>query len=274
MDQGGAAGRITVVPRWGANDPRTRALDGRLQVSAAAFAARTGTKAAVGGNAASLAQYRSVAGSKLAAVLAGLLLITYLLLLLITRSLVLPLVASLLNLLTLGATFGVLTLLFGGDSPPLGGPGFMDPVTMIEITTGVMGMSILYEIFVLSRARERYDAGHHDDAGFYGLNRTWAIVTALSLPMLAATVLLAPTLLTMVRELAIGTLLAIVINATVVRLILLPVTFVLLGRFNWWIPGWLARRLPPIHFGGGPGSCQPSTRRPRRHPQARVRTLP
>ena len=259
VDQGGAAGRITVVPRWGANDPRTRALDGRLQVSAAAFAARTGTKAAVGGNAASLAQYRSVAGSKLAAVLAGLLLVTYLLLLLITRSLVLPLVASLLNLLTLGATFGVLTLLFGGDSPPLGGPGFMDPVTMIEITTGVMGMSILYEIFVLSRARERYDAGHHDDAGFYGLNRTWAIVTALSLPMLAATVLLAPTLLTMVRELAIGTLLAIVINATVVRLILLPVTFVLLGRFNWWIPGWLARRLPPIHFGGGPG---PASRPP------------
>jgi putative drug exporter of the RND superfamily len=254
VDRGGAAGRITVVPRWGANDPRTRALDKRLQVSAASFAAATHTRAAVGGNAASLDQYRSVAASKLPAVIAGLLIFTYLLLLVITRSLVVPLVASLLNLVTLGATFGVLTLLFGGHSPLLGGPGFMDPVTIIEIATGVLGMSILYEIFVLSRARERYDAGHHEDASFYGLNHTWAIVTGVSFPMLAATVLLAPTLLTMVRELAIGTLLAVIINATLVRLILLPAAFVLLGRFNWWIPGWLARRLPRVRFRGGAGS--------------------
>jgi putative drug exporter of the RND superfamily len=255
VDRGGAAGRITVVPRWGANDPRTRALDKRLQLSSAAFARRTGTQAAVGGNAASLDQYRSVAASTLPAVIAGLLIFTYLMLLVITRSMVLPLVAVALNLLTLGATFGVLTLLFGGDSPPLGGPGFMDPVTIVEITTGVLGMSILYEILVLSRARERYDAGHQEDAGFYGVNHTWAIVSGLSLPMLAAALLLAPTLLTMVRELAIATLVAVVINATVVRLILLPAAFVLLGRFNWWIPGWLAHRLPPVHFGGGRGSA-------------------
>jgi uncharacterized membrane protein YdfJ with MMPL/SSD domain len=125
-------------------------------------------------------------------------------------------------------------------------------VTLLEITTGVLGLSIFYEVFVLSRARERYDAGHRDDASFYGLNQTWAIVTAVSVPMLAVTLLFAPTLLVMVRELAVATLVAVVINATVVRLVLLPVAIVLLGRFNWWIPSWLGRRLPRIRFGPSP----------------------
>jgi putative drug exporter of the RND superfamily len=254
VERGGAAGRITVVPKWGANDPRTRALDKRLQASAAAFAKRTGTQTAVGGNAASLGQYRSVAGSKLPAVVAGILLLSYLLLLVVTRSLVLPLVAVALNLVTTGATFGILTLLFGGSSPLLGGPGFMDPVTIIEIVTGALGMSLLYEIFVLSRARERYDAGYRADAGLYGLRKTWPIVTGLTLPMVAVGVLFAPSLLTMVRELAIGTLVAVLISATLVRLVLLPAAMVLLGRYNWWMPGWLGRRVPRVHFGEGRAS--------------------
>ena len=249
VDRGGAAGRITVVPKYGANDPRTRALHGRLETSAQAFARRTGTESAVGGNAATLGQYRSVAASKLPGVVIGISIFTVLLLMAITRSLVLPFVAAALNLVTAAAAFGVLALLFTGDSPPLGGPGFIDPVTLIEITTGVLGLSLFYEVFVLSRARERYDSGDTEGASFYGLNQTWAIVTGVSLPMLAVTLLFAPTLLVMVRELAIATLVAVVINATVVRLVLLPAAMALLGRFNWWMPSWLGRRIPRIRFG-------------------------
>ncbi len=140
VEQGGAAGRITVVPKYGVNDPRTQALGDRLSASAAAFAKSTGTEAAVGGNAASLIQYHDVAASKVPIVILGISLFTYLLLLVITRSLVLPLVAVVINLATVGATFGVLTLLFNGDNPPLGGPGLTDPVTIISIVTVVLGL--------------------------------------------------------------------------------------------------------------------------------------
>jgi putative drug exporter of the RND superfamily len=250
VEQGGAAGRITVVPKWGANDPRTRALADRLTASSAAFAKRTGTEAALGGNAASLIQYRDVAASKLPAVIAGLLLCTYLLLLVVTRSLLLPLVAVVFNAATAGATFGLLTLLFGSHSPLLGGPGFMDPVTIISIATVVLALSAVYEVFVLSLSRERYDAGATDEAAYYGINHTWSVVTLATVPMLVATLLFTPALLTIVRELAIGTLIAIAINATVVRLVLLPAAMSMLGRFNWWMPGWLSRTVPRVHFGG------------------------
>jgi len=250
VEQGGAAGRITVVPRWGVNDPRTRALGDRLSASAAAFAKRTGTESAVGGNAASLIQYRDVAGSKLPAVIAGMLLFTYLILLVVTRSLLLPLVAVVFNAATAGATFGLLTLLFGSHSPLLGGPGFMDPVTIISIATVVFALSAMYEVFVLSESRERYDAGATQEAAYYGINHTWSVVTLATVPLLVATLLFTPTLLTIVRELAIGTLIAIAINATVVRLVLLPAAMSMLGRFNWWMPSWLGRGIPRVHFGG------------------------
>jgi len=250
VEQGGAAGRITVVPAWGVNDPRTRALADRLSASAAAFAKRTGTQAAIGGNAASLIQYRGVAASKLPAVIAGLALFTYLLLLVVTRSLVLPLVAVVFNIATAGATFGLLTLLFGSHSPVLDGPGFMDPVTIISTATVVLALSAVYEVFVLGSSREHYDAGGTEEAAYYGINRTWSVVTLATVPMLAATLLFAPTMLTIVRELAIGTLIAILINATVVRLVLLPAAMAMLGRFNWWLPGWIGRALPKVRFGG------------------------
>jgi RND superfamily putative drug exporter len=257
--RGGAAGRVTVVPKYGVNDPRTQALSDRLRASAAAFAKATGTQAAVGGNAASLGQYHTVAASKLPGVIVGISVFTFLLLLVITRSLLLPLVAVAANLLTMGATLGALELLFGGDNPPLGGPGFTDPVTTISIVTVALGFGAIYEVFVLARARERYESGDTREAAFYGLNQTWAIITGVTLPMLAATVIFTPALLTIIREFAVGTLLAVAFSALVVRLFLLPAAIVLLGRFNWWMPRRLSRFVPRIHFRGPGAGAPPAT---------------
>ncbi len=113
-------------------------------------------------------------------------------------------------------------------------------------------------MFVLSRARERYDSGDKVEAGFYGLNHTWAIVSGVSIPMLAAAVLFTPSLLTIIRELSIGILVAVLINAIVVRLFLLPAAIVLLGRFNWWMPKRLSRIVPRISF-GPPAAGPPTT---------------
>ncbi len=264
LERGGAAGRITVVPRWGVDDPRTQALGERLSASAASFARATGTEAAIGGNAASLIQYHDVAASKLPGVVIGISVFTLLLLLVVTRSLILPVVAVALNLATAAATIGAITLLFNGSNPPLGGPGYLDPVTLIAVLTVVFGISQVYAVFVLGRARERYDSGDRAGAAFYGIDRTWAAVTGLSIPMLAGALLLTPALVTNIRELAVGILVAVIINAIVVRLFLLPAVMAGLGRFNWWLPRRLGRLVPRINFHGPGSGAPPVTTVPRR----------
>jgi putative drug exporter of the RND superfamily len=264
VERGGAAGRITVVPRWGVNDPRTQALGKRLSASVAAFARATGTQAAIGGNAASLIQYHDVAASKLPGVVIGISVFTLLLILVVTRSLVLPVLAVVLNLATAAASLGVLSLLFSGSNPPLGGPGQLDPVTLISVLTVVFGISQVYAVFVLGRARERYDSGDRAGAAFYGINRTWAAVTGLSIPMLAGALLFTPALVTNVRELAVGILVAVLLNAVVVRMFLLPAAMAELGRFNWWLPRPLGRLVPRIHFRGRGSGAPPVTTVPRK----------
>jgi len=264
LERGGAAGRITVVPRWGVDDPRTQALGKRLSASAAAFARSTGTQAAIGGNAASLIQYHDVAASKLPGVVIGISVFTLLLLLVVTRSLILPLVAVVLNLVTAAAAIGAITLLFNGSNPPLGGPGYLDPVTLISVLTVVFGISQIYAVFVLGRARERYDSGDRAGAAFYGIDRTWAAVTGLSIPMLAIALFFTPSLVTNVRELALGILVAVLLNAIVVRLFLLPAAMAGLGRFNWWLPRRLGRLVPRIHFHGPGSGAPPITTVPRK----------
>jgi RND superfamily putative drug exporter len=109
----------------------------------------------------------------------------------------------LLNLITAGIAFGVLALLFGGDTPPLGGPGFVDPVTIIAILTVVLALSIDYEVFAVERLRR---------------------VTAAGVAMLVVLLPFAPSELTLVREFAIGMAVAVAIDTFVVRPLLSGLT--------------------------------------------------
>ena len=202
LARGGLAGRITVVPKKPARDASTRALYERLSTSAAVFAAATGAKVSVGGTGADLIDYRNTGLGRLPIVLAALALLTFGLLAAMTRSMFVPAAAVVLNLLTVTAVFGTLTLLFGGDSPLLGGPGFVDPVTMIAVTTVVLALSISYEVFTLQRLRPVYGVG-------------LAMITAL-LPFAAAE-------LTLVRQFALGLAIAVAIDAWIVRPVLITI---------------------------------------------------
>jgi putative drug exporter of the RND superfamily len=249
VGNGGLAGRITVVPKAGVDRAATRALRDRLSAATARFTRATGTQAAVGGTAASLVDYRRVAADDLPVVIGGLLLFTFAFLALVIRSVILPAIAVLLNALTATAAFGVLATLFSGSDPVLGGPGFIDPVTVIAILTVLLGLSIDYELVLMTRVREITETGVDAPAATrLGLRRTSTLVAGVGLAMVAVVVAFIPSPVTIVRELAIGMLVAIVVDAAVVRPILLPAAMRVLGRTAWWFPGWLDRKLPRPHY--------------------------
>jgi putative drug exporter of the RND superfamily len=196
VEQGRYAGRITVVPGRPAGTAATRALHERLSTSAAAFARANHAEAAVGGTGADLVDYRNLGLERLPVVLMALVALTFIVLLIVTRSLATSALAVLLNLTTVGAVFGVLSLLFGGSAPRLGGPGFVDPVTIIAILTVVLALSIDYEVFAVERLR---------------------LVTGAGIAMLVVLLPFAPADLTLVREFAIGMALAVAIDTAGVR---------------------------------------------------------
>jgi RND superfamily putative drug exporter len=268
VDRGGLAARISVTPKWPAKDDRIRALRGDLEEIAAGFADATGTEWAVGGTGAQLQDFRSAASSRIPLVIAGLLIAGFILLVAVTRGILVPAVAMLLNLLVLAATFGVLGFLFGHDHP-LGGPGYIDPISAIGIITVILGLSVDYQVFLLARVREEYDTGSLETAMRYGLRSTRGVLTGAAFVMLAVFLAFARTELVTVRQFAIGVGVAVLIDATIVRLVLLPLLVRRLGTRGWTLPQAIGDRLPRVHLSPSPAaerrraSTAPSTGAPK-----------
>jgi RND superfamily putative drug exporter len=205
---------------------------------------------AVGGPAAELVDYQQSVAGHLPIVALVLLLAAGVLLFLLTGSVVVPVKAVLLNLLTLGATLGVLVLTFqwGWGSWLLG----FDPWGAIDLTTPlllfifVVGLTMDYEVFLLARIKEEWDAHHDNDrAVLRGIGRTSAVVTTAALCI--GVVFLGFVLggLTAVKEVGFGMAIAVFIDVTVIRGLLLPALMALLGDLNWWAPSFLRRRPAP-----------------------------
>jgi RND superfamily putative drug exporter len=258
VERGGQAGSVTIVPTSGPNEPRTAALQDRLQSSAARLAAETDTEAAVGGPAAQLADYDRATSSRLVVLILALAAVTYLLLVPIFRSVILPAVAVLLNLVTVAAAFGLLALVFEGHNPLLGGPGYVDAVAISAIFTVIFGLTIDYEVFLITRMREGWlTTGSTPRAIEYGLERTASVVTGAAAIMTGVFLAFAMTEVANTRQFGVGLAVAVVLDATVVRLVLLPALMRLIGDRCWWLPGWLDRRLPRLDVeGSGPRSIR------------------
>ena len=235
LDRGGSAGQIVVVPHEAASSDATRALAGDLRDSAAAFAAKTGTRTAVGGPAGDLADFASETNARVPLVIAALALAIALVLMVALRTVLLPLVASAFNLLTAAATFGAMTLLFCGDDPVLGGPGYLDPMSVIGIFAAIFGISATYDVLLLMRTRERLAAGEAAGAALqHGLRRTAAVATGAAIVMIAVGLPFAFSELANVRQFGVGIAIAVALGALVVRPVLLPAAAALLGRRGWW----------------------------------------
>jgi RND superfamily putative drug exporter len=200
----------------------------------------------LGGRAAFLVDQKRSLGERLPWAALLVVLTTLVVLFAMTGSLLLPVKAVLLNLLTISAVFGVLVLIFqhGHLEGLLGftSPGAIDTTQPLMIAAIAFGLSTDYGVFLLSRIKEARDAGASDrDAVAFGLERTGRIVTAAALLFVVAIGAFATSRIVQIKEIGIGTALAVAIDATIVRALLVPSLMRLLGRWNWWAPAPLAR---------------------------------
>jgi putative drug exporter of the RND superfamily len=240
LDKGGTAARVLVVEHGASNRPGSP-LRPKLEHDAAALSKQTGAAVLVGGPAPALQDFDSAVADSFPWLILVLCLVTYLVLVPLLRSVLLPLLAVALNVLTVGAALGVLTLCFQG-SAPLGGPGYIDDIMRTSIFALVFALSIDYEVFLLARMREGYlHTGNSDAAIEYGLRRTAGVITGAALIMTGVFVAFALAPIISMRELGVGLTIAVLLDTTVIRLVLLPAAMKLTGDRIWWMPAWMHR---------------------------------
>ena len=240
---GGTAGMIMVIPKESATTPVTRDLGKDLVAMSDAFAKATGTEAAVGGNGGAFGDFTSEASSKIWPVVIAEAVVILIMLMAMLRTVVLPVVAVAFDLLTAGATFGVLSVLYSGEDALLSGPGYIDPISIIGIFAFIFGVSMVYEVALLYRTREAFLAtGDAHAAARTGLAKTAGAATGAAAVMLAAIIPFAAVDLLSVQVFGVGVAIAIVLDALIVRPVLLPAAVALLGRWSWWP---LSRQAPP-----------------------------
>jgi uncharacterized membrane protein YdfJ with MMPL/SSD domain len=171
---------------------------------------------------------------------------TFVLLFLAFGSVVLPLKAIVMNVLSLSATFGVVVWIFQWGH--LSGllrftpTGSIDPTMPILMLAIIFGLSMDYEVFLLSRIRERYDqTGDNTASVAVGLQRTGGLITSLALLLIIVVGAFSASGITFIKLMGVGMIVALLVDATVVRVLLVPATMRLLGRANWWAPRPLRR---------------------------------
>jgi uncharacterized membrane protein YdfJ with MMPL/SSD domain len=182
--------------------------------------------------------------------------LSFLVLMVMLRSLLLPLKAVLMNLLSIGAAFGVLVAIFqwGWFDGLLGfeSQGALDTINIPLIFAIVFGLSMDYEVFLMSRIRERYMVhGDNERAVAEGLSSSARTISSAALIMTSVFAVFVLTGVPSIKELGIGCAVAIALDATLVRLILVPAAMKLMGDWNWWMPAWLDRLIPDFSFEGG-----------------------
>jgi RND superfamily putative drug exporter len=249
LDGGGQAASIFVISRYSFNSQGSIDLNDRLEDDAAVLAREADLETGVAGGAATLNTYSEITRERIPLVVAAITLATFLVLVLVLRALPLAAIAVGLNLATVGVAFGVLTLLFNvPEGWPLGGRTYIDAVGATMIFGVVFGLSIDYAVFLLVRMRERYDeTGDHAEAISFGLERTARVITGAAAIMMAVFIAFAGASIATVSQLGVGLTVAVLLDATVVRIVLLPALMLLMGERVWWLPRPLERVLPKLN---------------------------
>ncbi|HZJ51927.1 MAG TPA: MMPL family transporter [Actinomycetota bacterium] len=180
---------------------------------------------------------------------------SFILLMIVFRSILVPLKAALLNLLSIGAAYGVVVAIFQWGWG-LGLVGLEETIPVAAFVPMMMfailfGLSMDYEVFLLSRIREEYlVTGSNSDSIVRGLGATARVITSAALIMISVFLSFVLNDDPIVKMMGVGLATAVLVDATIVRVVLVPATMALLGDANWWLPGWLARILPAVHLEG------------------------
>ena len=243
---GGQAARMLVIPTHAFNTEGSRRVGERLEADARRLAAAGGLRTGVTGGAATLNTYGEATEARLPLVIGAFVLFTLLALVVILRAPLLALLTVCLNLVSVAAAIGVMTLVCQiPEGYPLGGHPYVDTVGAGAIFGVTFGLSIDYAVFLIARMRERYDRdGDNRAAIAYGLERTAGVVTGAAAIMAAVFVSFAAAPVATVSQMGVGLTVAILLDATVVRIVLLPALMLLLGDRVWRVPPVLDRILP------------------------------
>ena len=224
--------------------------------------AGSSARAHVGGQTATWVDLGDRVTDRLPLFVAAVVLLSFLLLTVVFRSLLVPLKAAVMNLLSIGAAYGVLVMVFqwGWGAGLIGLETTVPVIPFIPIFMFAIlfGLSMDYEVFLLSRVREHYlMTGDNDASVIHGLATTARVITSAALIMILLFLGFVVSDDPSTKMFGLGLATAIAVDASIVRMVLVPATMKLLGDANWWLPGWLDRRLPTIDTEGEAGLPEP-----------------
>jgi RND superfamily putative drug exporter len=256
----GTQERIAVLALVGSDPPESRAaaaLVKSLRADPLPELAGSALEARVTGAAAMLADFDQEIFTRMWRVVPTVLLVTFLVLLVHLRSVLIPLKAIVLNLLSVLASYGFLILVFqdghGATLLKLAPPGGLNAFIVLMLFTILFGLSMDYEVFLMSAIRAHYlRSGNVRAAVAQGIAGTGGLITSAAAIMISLFLGFAATHLVVTRELGLGLAFAVALDATLVRLLLLPALMVLFGAANFWLPGAAARAAGHVSFGGEP----------------------
>ena len=250
-----ADGSLSLVIAYPTTAPQDEATTALIKTLRNDVIPQTGIEAKVGGFTAAGVDFADVIGGRMPLLFIGVLSLSFILLMAVFRSLLVPLKAVIMNLLSIGAAYGVIVAIFqwgwGMNLIGVGKAGPIESWAPMMLFAIVFGLSMDYEVFLLSRVREEYlRTGNNAEAVADGLTATARVITAAALIMVCvfAAFVLGPD--RQLKLFGLGLALAVFIDATIVRMVLVPATMELLGDRNWWIPKWIDKRLPKIDVEG------------------------
>jgi putative drug exporter of the RND superfamily len=230
---------IAVTSRTRSNDPDSQSLVADLRALSL-----QDLEVQVAGQTASALDTIDIVYRRFPIVLCVIMTVTFLALCALLNSVVLPLKAIAMNLLSIGASFGALVFIFqqGNFQSWLNftAVGYLDVLLPIVLFCVLFGLSMDYEVFLLSRIKEAYDqSGDNSESVIEGLKQTGGMITSAALLMIIVTSAFAFTSIIFVKALGLGTAIAVLVDATLIRAILVPATMHLMGKWNWWMPEFL-----------------------------------
>ncbi|HET9152949.1 MAG TPA: MMPL family transporter [Solirubrobacterales bacterium] len=246
LQRGGQAARLLVISTHPFSTEGSRQTGRRLQAVADKLADETGLRTGVAGGAAGLNTYGTATRARLPVAIGAFILLTLAALVVLLRAPLLALLTVVLNLATVAAALGVMTLVCQIPAGyPLGGHPYIDTIGAAGIFGVTFGLSIDYAVFLIARMREDYDRhGDNRRAIEHGLRTTAGVITGAAAIMAAVFVSFATASIATVSQMGVGLTVAILLDATAVRIVLLPALMLLLGNRVWWVPPALDRILP------------------------------
>ena len=240
---------ISVISKYSKDDKRNFELVNTIRQQKVG----NGITKVVGGQSAEIIDTMDIVYNLFIKIVIFISLFTYLVLFFLLRSLILPLKAIIMNFLSLSVCYGMLVFIFQeghfANLLHFKALGFTDINLPILIFFVLFGLSMDYEVFLLTRIKEFYErTGDNRRSVALGLERSARIITSAALIMILVTGAFVTADIVFIKAFGLGAALAIAIDASLIRLMLVPATMRLLGDWNWYLPKWLDRIMPDLHF--------------------------